>query len=74
MGGVERGFLEKKLALAAHNRLCIVEGMKKTDSTVSTIAALLGARGGKARTPKKIRAARANVKKATAARLRLQPS
>jgi len=51
---------------------------KKSDPTVRTIAALLGARGGKARTPAKLKAARRNIKKATAAsleaRLKLQPS
>jgi hypothetical protein len=50
---------------------------RTTDSTVSTIAALLGARGGKSRTEKKVKAARKNVRKAiaasVAARTKLQP-
>jgi len=43
--------------------------MKET--TLPSIAALLGARGGKARTEKKIKAARSNIKKALAARRRM---
>jgi hypothetical protein len=41
---------------------------KTVDPTISTIAALLGSRGGKARTPAKIAAGRINAKKANAAR------
>lgn len=43
--------------------------MKQVDATISTIAALLGARGGKSRSPKKLKAVRENARKATAARM-----
>jgi len=70
----------KKFALNSRSACANLQRMntKKSDPTVTTIAALLGARGGKARTAAKIKAARRNVKKATAAslaaRLKLQPS
>jgi hypothetical protein len=42
--------------------------MKQIDPTVSQIAALLGQRGGKKMTPKKLRVLRINARKARAAR------
>jgi hypothetical protein len=52
---------------------------KKVDPTISTMASLMGARGGRVRSQAKIKAARKNVKKATLASLaargfKLQPS
>jgi hypothetical protein len=45
----------------------------KTDSIVSTMAALLGARGGKSKSRKKLKAVQENLRKARAIRkLRLQ--
>ena len=48
---------------------------KKIDPTLSAIASLMGKRGGKVKTPAKIKAAKINVRKALAARgIKLQPS
>jgi len=46
----------------------MAQTLQKTDPTISTIAKLLGARGGKVRTEKKTQASRKNMKKAQALR------
>jgi len=48
--------------------------LEKTDPTISTIAKLLGARGGKVRSEKKLQAVRKNMKKAQAKRWPQQKS
>jgi hypothetical protein len=44
----------------------------KVDPRLSLIAGLMGAKGGKARTEKKIKSSKQNLRKANAARLKLQ--
>jgi len=47
---------------------------KKTDPKLSLVAGLMGAKGGKARTPKKQKSSRRNIQKAIAARWKPQPA